>query len=56
MIGREAPPGRGALCRAAIAAVAIVVEPTRAERFTLRASTSNYPTAPRFVVIAVPAP
>jgi hypothetical protein len=56
MIGREAPPGRGALRRAAIAAVATVVEPTRTERLTLQTLTSYYPTAPRFAVIAVPAP
>jgi LPXTG-site transpeptidase (sortase) family protein len=32
------------------------LEPTRTEQLTLQTSTSYYPTAPRFVVIAVPAP
>lgn len=30
------------------------LEPTKTEQLTLQTSTSNYPTAPRFVVIAVP--
>jgi LPXTG-site transpeptidase (sortase) family protein len=32
------------------------LEPTKTERLTLQTSTSYYPTAPRFVVVAVPAP
>lgn len=32
------------------------LEPTRTEQLTLQTSTSYYPTAPRFVVIAFPAP
>jgi LPXTG-site transpeptidase (sortase) family protein len=32
------------------------LEPTPSEQLTLQTSTSYYPTAPRFVVIAVPAP
>ena len=32
------------------------LEPTKTEQLTLQTSTSYYPTAPRFVVIAVPAP
>jgi LPXTG-site transpeptidase (sortase) family protein len=32
------------------------LEPTPTEQLTLQTSTSYYPTAPRFVVIAVPAP
>jgi sortase (surface protein transpeptidase) len=32
------------------------LEPTAAEQLTVQTSTSNYPTAPRFIVIAVPTP
>ena len=32
------------------------LDPTPTEQLTLQTSTSYYPTAPRFVVIAVPAP
>jgi len=32
------------------------LEPTPTEQLTLQTSTSYYPTAPRFVVIALPAP
>jgi LPXTG-site transpeptidase (sortase) family protein len=32
------------------------LEPTATEQLTVQTSTSNYPTAPRFIVIAVPTP
>ncbi len=32
------------------------LEPTPTEQLTVQTSTSNYPTAPRFIVIAIPAP
>ena len=32
------------------------LKPTATEQLTVQTSTSYYPTAPRFVVIAVPAP